>query len=44
MEEWMVMGGALFVICLVYPPLLGFVIGVGGVMLATVVIHKLLGG
>jgi hypothetical protein len=44
MEEWLVMGGAVFLICLVYPPLLGVVIGAGGLMLATVVIYKLLGG
>jgi hypothetical protein len=44
MEEWLVMGGAVFLICLVYPPLLGVVIGAGGLMLATVVVYKLLGG
>jgi len=44
MEEWMVMGGAILVSCLIYPPLLGVVIGAGGVMLLSVVIYKLLGG
>jgi hypothetical protein len=44
MENWLVMGAAVLVICLVYPPLLGVVIGAGGLMLATVVIYKLLGG
>jgi hypothetical protein len=44
MEQWMVMGAAVLVIGIVYPPFFGVVIGAGGIMLVTVVIYKLLGG
>ncbi len=44
MEQWMVMGVAVLVIGMIYPPLFGFVIGAGGIMLATIIVHKLIGG
>lgn len=44
MEQWMVMGAAVLVIGMIYPPLLGVVIGAGGIMLATLVVYKLIGG
>jgi len=44
MEQWLVMGAVVLVICIVYPPFLGAVIGAGGFMLATLLLYKLLGG
>jgi hypothetical protein len=44
MEQWMVMGAAVLVIGMIYPPLFGVVIGAGGIMLATVVVYKMIGG
>jgi hypothetical protein len=44
MEQWLVMGAVVLVICIVHPPFLGAVIGVGGIMLATVLLYKLVGG
>lgn len=44
MEEWLVMGGAVLLVCLIYPPFLGFIMGMGSIMLATYVVFKLLGG
>jgi hypothetical protein len=37
-------GLAVFLLCVFYPPLLGFVFGVSVVMGATFVVYKLLGG
>jgi hypothetical protein len=44
MEQWIVMGVAVLVIGMIYPPLFGVVIGAGGLMLATVVVHRMIGG
>lgn len=44
MEEWMVMGGAMLLICLFYPPFLGFIMGMGFMMLATYIVFKIIGG
>jgi hypothetical protein len=44
MEQWMVMGAAILVIGMLYPPLFGVVIGAGGIMLVVVVAYKFLGG
>jgi hypothetical protein len=43
MENWMVMGGAILLVCLLCPAVLGFAIGAGGVMLLTVLIYAVLG-
>ena len=43
MESWMVLGGAIVIIAIVYPPILGVVMGAGAVVLATLVIGKLVG-
>ena len=44
MEQWMVMAGAILVIAILYPPILGVVMGAGFIMLVTMVAFKLLGG
>jgi len=44
MENWMVMGAALLILCAIHPPFLGVVAGAGGVMLLTVILFKLFGG
>lgn len=44
MENWMVMGGAILLVCLLFPPFLGFVVGMGAMMLATYAVYKILGG
>lgn len=43
MESWLVMLVALIIVCALCPPLLGFIMGAGAVMIATVVIGKFLG-
>lgn len=44
MEQWMVMAGAILVIAIFFPPILGVVAGAAAVMLLTMVIYKILGG
>ena len=44
MENWAVMGAVVLVLCLFNPPFFGAVIGAGGIMLATFILFKLLGG
>lgn len=42
MENWMVMGGAVLLVCMLYPPFLGFVIGVGIMAVATMIVFFLI--
>jgi hypothetical protein len=42
MESWMVMGGAILLVCLFCPAVLGFVAGVGSIMLLTLVVFAIL--
>lgn len=44
MEQWIVMGVAILIVAMIYPPLFGVVIGAGGFMLLCTVIYKILGG
>lgn len=44
MEEWLVMLAAVAVVCVICPPVLGFVIGIATVMALMLVFTKLLGG
>lgn len=44
MQEWLIMGGALLLVCLFVPAFAGLVVGAGAVMLLTVLLYKLLGG
>lgn len=44
MEQWMVMGGAILIIGMIYPPFFGVVIGAGGFMLLCTLFYKVLGG
>lgn len=42
MENWLVMGVAILVVCALCPPLFGFVMGAGGIMLATCVVYAII--
>lgn len=44
MENWMVLGGAALLICLLYPPFLGFMMGIGAIVVLTFIITKMIGG
>lgn len=44
MDEWLVLLGAIAIVCLVCPPILGFFMGVGAMVAATYVVYKILGG
>ena len=44
MEQWLVMGAAILIVGMIYPPLFGVVIGAGAFMLLCTIIFKMLGG
>lgn len=44
MEQWMVMGAAILVIGMLYPPLFGVVMGAGFIMGIMFVAYKMMGG
>lgn len=44
MEQWLVMLVAIAIVCFVFPPALGFFMGMGVMVGATYVVYKLLGG
>ena len=44
MENWIVMAAATLIVCALFPPLLGFLIGAGGIMLATCVVYAIICG
>lgn len=44
MDNWLVMGGALLLISLVYPPFFGFVMGIAFAAVVSVFFLKLFGG
>jgi hypothetical protein len=44
MNRWAVMLGAIALVCMIYPPMLGLFLGMGFVMGMTFVVYKLLGG
>jgi hypothetical protein len=44
MERWIVMAGAIALVGLFCPAVLGFVIGAGGIMLATCIVYAVISG
>jgi len=43
MEQWMIMGAVVLVVCIFCPPLFGVVMGAGAILLGSLVIAKILG-
>lgn len=44
MRPWIILAGVVLILCVIYPPFLGFVIGVVGFHLMAFIVFKSLGG